>query len=140
MDDSPNVTELHVLDCWDKLRSRHFGRLAYHLTNEVHIVPVNYAVRGHEILIRTAEGDKLIGVLMNDDVAFETDEVSDHKAWSVVARGRARILGEPEVDAIEDDLLRSWVDTPKYDVVAIAVHALTGRAFALDRPDAQMTR
>lgn len=136
MDDSPKVTELHVLDCWERLRTRSFGRLAHHLTNEVHIVPVNYAVRGHEILFRTAEGEKLIGVLMNDDVAFETDEVGDDSAWSVVARGRARVLGENEVDDLDDEgLLRPWVDTPKYDVVAIAVQTISGREFVVHRTD-----
>jgi nitroimidazol reductase NimA-like FMN-containing flavoprotein (pyridoxamine 5'-phosphate oxidase superfamily) len=135
MSESPNVTELHVLDCWERLRSRSFGRLAHHLTNEVHIVPVNYAVRGHDILFRTAEGEKLLGVVMNDDVAFETDEVLDHTAWSVVARGRARVLREDEVDALGDDFVHPWVDYPKYDVVAIAVHTITCRQFVLDRTD-----
>ena len=132
MYESPNVAELHVLECWERLRSQSFGRLAHHLMDEVHIVPVNYGVRGDEILFRTAEGEKLIGVVMNRDVAFETDEVLEHTAWSVVARGRARVLDEDEVEALGDDVVRSWVDYPKYDVVAIAVHTITGREVVLD--------
>lgn len=134
MEDSPKVSELHELDCWERLRARSLGRLAHHLTDEVHIVPVNYAVQGREILFRTAEGDKLLGVLMNDDVAFEVDDVGQETAWSVVARGRARVLSEAEAHVADRIQLVSWLDTPKYDVVAIAVHTITGREFVLDRP------
>jgi len=73
-----------------------FGRLAHHLADEVHIAPVNYAVDldpvtgRRSLLFRTAEGSKLLGVVMNPYVAFEVDEIVGERATSIVLRGRAR--------------------------------------------------
>ncbi len=129
------IRELHELECWERLEAGEFGRLAYHLLDEVHIVPINYAVGSdHRLLFRTAEGSKLLGVVMHGDVAFEVDHFEDESAWSVVARGQARkVEGQEERDT--DNLpLRPWIQTPKYNVVAIDVTEVTGRAFNLDRP------
>ena len=129
------IRDLDELECWERLKAGSLGRLAYHLTDQVHIVPINYAVgSGRRLLFRTAEGSKLLGVVMNADVAFEVDELADDRAWSVVARGCARwVEGQESRDA---DLLPGspWIDTPKYNVVAIDVTEVTGRAFNLDRP------
>ena len=128
-------------ECWEALHSHELGRLAFHLADEVHIVPVNYAV-DHDLvsdrrtlLFRTAEGSKLLGVVMNDDVAFEIDSVDDEHAMSVVARGRARRLEEDEARRAENLPLRPWVDgSAKYNVVEIEVSELSGRQFGLHRP------
>ncbi len=131
-DDS--IQTLDERECWKRLQAGRFGRLAYHLTDQVHIVPINYAVgSGHRLLFRTSEGSKLLGVVMNADVAFEVDQLAVDRAWSVVARGQARwVEGQEARDA---DLLpvSPWIDTPKYNVVAIDVTEVTGRAFTLDR-------
>lgn len=128
------VHELSDLECWERLEAGEFGRLAYHLLNQVHIVPINYAVgSGHRLLFRTAEGSKLLGVEMNGDVAFEVDEVTDETAWSVVARGQARWVEGQEAREADDLSLRTWVDKPKFNVVAIDVTEVTGRMFDLTR-------
>lgn len=123
-------------ECWERLGQEEFGRLAYHLADEVHIAPINYAVQGEDLLFRTAEGSKLLGVVMNQDVAFEIDRISDEDevAWSVVARGAARILEGDEARAADNLRLRPWVSTDKFNVVAIAVEELSGREFHLSRP------
>lgn len=133
------ITRMSTDECWDFLARHELGRLAYHLLQEVHIVPVNYAVdRDHTgrrtLLFRTAEGAKLIGVIMNGDVAFEADELVDDTAASVILRGRARVLDEVEEHRAENVPLRPWVDTPKYNVVEIAVTEISGRRFELSRP------
>ena len=128
------VTELPELDCWELLRRQEFGRLAYHLVNEVHIVPVNYAVDGARLLIRTAEGSKLLGITMNHDVAFEIDQIDDDTATSVVLRGTARELGAEEAQVAEQLPLRPWVASAKLVVLAIEPTEVTGRRFRLDRP------
>src|SRR5690606_29315839 len=71
MDTDATMQELHELECWERLASKEFGRLAYHLLDEVHIVPINYAVDGKRLIFRTTEGSKLLGVVMHSDVAFE---------------------------------------------------------------------
>lgn len=133
MSDSP-VHELSQQECWDFLRSHEFGRLAFHLAERVQITPINYAVDGETLLFRTAGGDKLLGVVMNDDVAFEIDEYDDTHARSVIVHGRARKLEEDEEHRAENVPLRPWVGTVKYNVVEISPTEITGRAFELSRP------
>lgn len=132
--DENAIREMTEEECWERLRAQEFGRLAYHLLDEVHIVPVNYRVDGHRLLFATAEGSKLLGVVMNEDVAFEVDQFADEQAWSVVVRGRARVLEEDEAHVTERVGLHTWLDTPKYNVVAIDVDTVSGRSFQLDRP------
>jgi nitroimidazol reductase NimA-like FMN-containing flavoprotein (pyridoxamine 5'-phosphate oxidase superfamily) len=121
-------------ECWEMLRANEFGRLAFHLTGEVHLAPINYAVDGETLLFRTAEGSKLLGIEMNSDVAFEIDEFDEHHARSVVVRGVARHLGEAEEHRAENVPLRPWVADLKYDVVEIRPTEISGRTFELARP------
>lgn len=125
--------------CWEFLRAHEFGRLAFHLADEVHIAPINYAVDGSTLLFRTAEGSKLLGVVMNPDVAFEVDEYDDTTASSVILRGPARLLPEDEAHRAENVPLRPWIDDLKYNVVEIAPTSLTGRHFDLSKPWTRMT-
>jgi nitroimidazol reductase NimA-like FMN-containing flavoprotein (pyridoxamine 5'-phosphate oxidase superfamily) len=121
-------------ECWEMLRTQEFGRLAYHLGDEVHLTPVNYAVEGETLLFRTGEGSKLLAVEMNPDVAFEIDEFDDSRARSVIVRGVARHLDEHEEHRAENVPLRPWVATLKYDVVEIRPTQISGRSFELSRP------
>lgn len=136
MSDIQPTTYLSEEECWERLGGTEFGRLAYHLADEVHIAPINYAVDGQTLVFRTAEGSKLLGVVMNTDVAFEIDDVDEEaeSAWSVIARGAARILEGQEARDADNLRLRPWVDTRKFNVVSIAVSELTGRQFHLARP------
>ncbi|MDO5739026.1 MAG: pyridoxamine 5'-phosphate oxidase family protein [Ornithinimicrobium sp.] len=131
---------LSTQECWSRLAQEEFGRLGYHLADEVHIAPVNYAVDGQRLVFRTAEGSKLLGVVMNDDVAFEVDRVleEEERAWSVLVRGRASLLeGDAALD-VDNLRLRPWVSTNKFNVVSIAVDEISGRDYPLSRPWQQL--
>jgi nitroimidazol reductase NimA-like FMN-containing flavoprotein (pyridoxamine 5'-phosphate oxidase superfamily) len=128
------VTELTLDECWEMLREEEFGRLAYRLVDEIHITPINYAVESNSLLFRTAEGNKLLAVVMGSDVAFEIDRYGEDSARSVVVRGTARLLPEDEAHRVEDVPLRPWVPTLRYNVVEIEPKVISGRAFKLSRP------
>jgi nitroimidazol reductase NimA-like FMN-containing flavoprotein (pyridoxamine 5'-phosphate oxidase superfamily) len=128
------VTELTTEECWELLRDEEFGRLAYRLVDEVHITPINYAVEGGSLLFLTAEGNKLLAVVMGSDVAFEIDRYGEDWASRVVVRGPARLLPEDEAHRAENVALRPWVPTLKYNVVEIEPKVVSGRAFELSRP------
>jgi nitroimidazol reductase NimA-like FMN-containing flavoprotein (pyridoxamine 5'-phosphate oxidase superfamily) len=132
--DDEVMSELTEEECWAELRSDEFGRLAYRLGDEVNLVPVNYAMDGDTLLFRTAEGNKLLGVVMHPEVVFEIDHFDEKQATSVVVRGEARKLEEDEEHRAENVPLRPWVDTVKYNVVEIRPTQLTGRRFELHRP------
>ena len=128
------VTELTTEECWEMLRAEEFGRLAYRLLEEVHITPINYAAEGGSLLFRTAEGNKLLAVVMGSDVALEIDRYGEDWARSVVVRGPARLLPEDEAHRAENVPLRPWTPTLKYNVVEIVPRVVSGRAFELSRP------
>lgn len=123
-------------ECLELLAGEEFGRLAYHLADEVHIAPLNYALDGRRVVFRTAEGSKLLGVVMNTDVAFEIDRIDDgaEAAWSVIVRGAARILEGQEHRDADNLRLRPWVSSAKHHVVAIDLAEISGRRFHLARP------
>jgi uncharacterized protein len=134
------VTALDDEASWSMLHDQEFGRLAFHLADEVHLVPINYAVDDRRRLVfRTAEGSKLLGLTMNADVAFEIDEYTEDRARSVVVRGRARELEGHEADEAEQLPLRPWVEGAKFNVIAVEVDEITGRQFELTRPWRHMT-
>jgi len=135
MSEHSPVTAIPEDACWEMLRAQEFGRLAFHLADEVHLVPINYAVDHlRRIVFRTDEGSKLLGVTMNADVAFEIDDFGEDEATSVVVRGRARQLEGHEAEEVDQLPLRPWVDTAKFNTVAIEVEEITGRHFELTRP------
>ncbi len=127
------VTQLRENSAWEFLSSQEIGRLAYHLVGKVHIVPVNFVVFDGLIVFRTAPGSKLLGVVMNQDVAFEVDRFDEERATSVIVRGHATFLADHEADALDHLPLRPWVGTDKDAVVTIEVTEISGRSFRLDR-------
>ena len=136
--DSENpVATLDDEECWELLDAEEFGRLAYRLVDEVHVVPINYAVEGRSLLFRTASGNKLLAAALHSDVAFEIDWHDDRNAWSVVARGRLRRLQEDEEHRLDHLHFHTWVPTLKYDVVELIPDTVTGCYFRLQHSDSE---
>lgn len=135
-DDDYPVRELTDEECWERLASEEFGRLAFQMVDEIHLVPINYALDGRSLLFRTAAGNKLFAVALSRDVVFEIDHVDDEQdtAWSVILRGYPRLLEEDEAHRAEQVPLRPWVDTRKESVVEIKATGVSGREFRLTRP------
>ena len=134
MTESP-IHVMRAQESWEALRANEFGRLAFHLAGEVHIVPINYATDGEVLLFRTAEGNKLLGIVMSADVAFEIDGYDSAHAWSVIVRGSARVLERSDDrERAEASRLRSWVPTDKDVFVEITPHEVSGRRFDLAKP------
>ncbi len=129
------VTVLTDEDGWDFLRRHEFGRLAYRVGNATDIAPVNYAVDGHRLVFLTAQGSKLAGITITQDVAFEVDEIEPDRAWSVVVHGIARRLEGTEADHASTLPINAWVPTEKSEYVSIEVTRLSARRFVLRRPD-----
>lgn len=131
MTSSP-VTRLTDDQCWALLAREGFGRLATSALGVIDITPVNYAVDGRTLLLRTAPGTKLLELTVNADVAFEIDERAPGYAWSVVLKGRARMITDPhEIAVAERSGLRTQIATEKTIWVRIEPTAVSGRHFVL---------
>jgi hypothetical protein len=129
------VTTMSVEECWSLLEAHEFGRLAYRLVDEVHLVPINFVADDRTLLFRTAPGSKLLAAALQSDVAFEIDWHDDATAWSVVARGRMRRLEEDEGHRLDSLGRQSWIATSKPEVVELVPEEVTGRRFVLRRPE-----
>jgi nitroimidazol reductase NimA-like FMN-containing flavoprotein (pyridoxamine 5'-phosphate oxidase superfamily) len=94
------------------------------------VLPINFRFDGRQILFRTGVGTKLDAATQNAVVAFEVDEIDAiaHTGWSVVVRGVARELTDPDelVEAQRPPLAR-WAPGEDHRVVAIAPEIVSGR-------------
>lgn len=124
------MTLLDEEECWRLLASVQLGRLATAPLGQPEIFPVNFACVGQSLLIRSAEGTKLLSAVMNNHVAFEVDEVFAGGAWSVVVKGTAeRLETQADLDAAEELELRTWTSGVKTQYLRIDVQEISGRRF-----------
>jgi uncharacterized protein len=120
--------------CWELLAAVEVGRLAIAAAGEVDIYPVNFVIDGREIVFRTAEGTKLLEVVLAGRVAFEVDgyEPQQGRAWSVVVKGDAQDLDQfAEIYRAQDLPLFPWNASPKERFVRISPTRVTGRRFTV---------
>ena len=133
MDDFKNpVVKLNEAECWQRLGTQVVGRIVAHVGDIFDIFPVNYVVDDQSIVLRTAEGTKLAEMMIGGEVLFEADEHDGFEAWSVVIRGRARMIEkEAEIAQAEALPLKPMVPTLKRNFVRIEADSISGRRFEL---------
>ena len=117
-------------ECMHLLAAGHFGRIA--LTSQALplVLPVNYALDGQDIVIRTHPGTKLEAATRHAVVAFEIDDIDPlyHSGWSVVAQGIARAIDSPaEVARLLLLHTATWTPSPAQRFVAISTDIVSGR-------------
>jgi len=124
------VSILSETQCWDRLHSNAFARLALSVGDRPEIFPINYVVQGGTLLFRTSQGTKLAALTINESVALEIDGYDNVGGWSVVVKGDAH-AAEWGDDYNEADVagLRPWVATRKPVFVRVRPSEITGRTF-----------
>ena len=130
--DRHGLEVLPLAQCLALLRSRPLGRLAYVDAGSPVIVPVNYLVDGHHLVLRTRAGGKLDTAIMGGPVAFQVDDHDPARGtgWSVLVQGRAEVVDdEAEITRYADEL-DSWAvpdDAPDVAWVRIVADEISGR-------------
>jgi nitroimidazol reductase NimA-like FMN-containing flavoprotein (pyridoxamine 5'-phosphate oxidase superfamily) len=135
------VTVLNEDESWSLLSSVSLGRLVTILGGQPEIFPVNFVIQRRTVLFRTAQGTKLYSAVMSGQVAFEADDHTVAEGWSVIVKGRARLLSATAdiLDAEEAPLL-PWIATPKPHFVRLIAMEITGRRFKFGpEPDREST-
>jgi hypothetical protein len=132
------IRHLTESECWSLLRAADVGRLAVAIGDHPDVFPINHLVDGNSIVFRSAAGTKLAASVLGRSVAFEVDgyDVDGGEAWSVVVKGRARLI-ENMFEFLEAEQLPlfPWHVGPKPNIVRIEPDEVTGRRFfAADRP------
>jgi uncharacterized protein len=126
--------ELDPAECRQRLESQSggVGRLAVMTRTGLMIYPVNFAVDGNAVVFRTSPYSALGSSACGVDVAFEVDHVDldAREGWSVVVKGCAHIVDDPE----DEDRLRSlgreptpWAAGLRRTYVRIPCREISGR-------------
>ncbi len=133
MFDHPDGEAILVLDegqCWQLLENTRHGRLGLRVSDELDLVPVNIVARDQKIYFRSAPGNKLAELTINPKILVEADGILSDQAWSVLARGTARVLEtEAEIEFAESLGIDPWVPTYKDFFIEVDVTRVTGRHF-----------
>ncbi|MBK8446608.1 MAG: pyridoxamine 5'-phosphate oxidase family protein [Micropruina sp.] len=131
------VTRLDEDEAWQLLGSAQVGRLATVIERQPDIFPVNFVLDGQTVVFRTAEGSKLLQLIVNAGVAFEVDQWDAGTGWSVVVKGHAEEVSDSdELARVERLPLQPWVPTVKTHFIRITVEQIDGRRFMFgDEPE-----
>jgi uncharacterized protein len=128
--------ELTPEECRGLLSGGVVGRVAMATPMGPRIVPVNYAMHGDAIVIRTSPHSELGIHGRDNEVAFEIDHVDHetHQGWSVVALGRAHAVQDSEeLAAIRGTREpQPWAGGSRNLYLGIVVRELTGRRIGSD--------
>ena len=110
-------------ECWELLRARPVGRLAWCGDRGVCVVPVNFSADGEAVRLRTTPYSLMARECSGREVAFEVDAIHEeqHSGWSVLVRGRC------ERDDHPADEPRPWVTGSRVLGLRITVRSVTGR-------------
>jgi nitroimidazol reductase NimA-like FMN-containing flavoprotein (pyridoxamine 5'-phosphate oxidase superfamily) len=123
-DDRPGrLVVLSDDECWDLLRSRPVGRVAWSGVQGVSIVPMNFVVDGDAVLLRTTPYSLMARDCAGREVAFEVDEIDaeHHTGWSVLVRGRCEREERPA------DGPHPWATGTRTLGLRVTVRSVTGR-------------
>ncbi|MGA2521845.1 MAG: pyridoxamine 5'-phosphate oxidase family protein [Acidimicrobiales bacterium] len=117
------------------------GRLAVSRQEAPLIQPVNFAYRDRRVLVRLGSG-AMESAAIGGLVAFEVDDLDREagRAWSVLVRGLAVALDEPERLGDAHVAPVPLVPSPGDTMLAIRLDVVTGRRFRLHPPSAQGAR
>jgi 1-acyl-sn-glycerol-3-phosphate acyltransferase/nitroimidazol reductase NimA-like FMN-containing flavoprotein (pyridoxamine 5'-phosphate oxidase superfamily) len=120
-------------ECRRLLASTAVGRVSVATSDAPAIRPVNYALDGDRIVIRTGESLLWQASRKLAPAGFEIDatDSGDHTGWSVVVTGRVSEL-EPDEHVLALPL-RPWVPGSRERFVAVSIDTLSGRRLAPSR-------
>jgi nitroimidazol reductase NimA-like FMN-containing flavoprotein (pyridoxamine 5'-phosphate oxidase superfamily) len=94
------------------------------------IFPVNYAIDQGNVVFRTDPGSKFHAAVEHSYVAFEVDwvEPSWLIGWSVVVRGQAHVVTDPEeLERVKQLPLMPWAEGDKSNYISIDSSLISGR-------------
>ena len=130
---------LEVIDeatCWRLLVRAAFGRIAFFYADQLHVLPVNAAVKGGRVILRVPEGSLIAAAGNGAMVAFESDEIdrSVESGWSVLVRGPMwDVTDTPATAAWHELTVRTWAPGGRGRWMCIEPTTVTGRILTRQR-------
>jgi uncharacterized protein len=105
------------------------GRVVYTVGGLPAVTPVNFALVGDSVIVRTTPGSRLASAVRDSVVAFEVDDIdaASHTGWSVTAIGQATEVRDPAELQRLAGAVQPWVDGARDYVIRIGTDIVTGR-------------
>lgn len=128
--DHNGLAVLTRAQCLDLLRRAVVGRIGLTVGALPTILPVNFALLGEDVVIRTGWGAKLHAATDRQVVCFEVDgfDPPSRTGWSVLATGRAEVVDDPvRLDRVRALGLQSWAPEPRDQFLVLRTELLSGR-------------
>ncbi|GAA1532671.1 nitroimidazol reductase NimA-like FMN-containing flavoprotein (pyridoxamine 5'-phosphate oxidase superfamily) [Microbacterium ginsengiterrae] len=129
------ITELPERECRELLATTTVGRIGFVADDRVHIFPVNYAVSGDAIVLRTSS-DGVLHRLSDEEpaVAFEIDYHDDlgGGGWSVLIQGR--LSPTDERSAASARHVSAWAGGERESMLSVRIETIAGRRVRRERP------
>jgi transcriptional regulator with XRE-family HTH domain len=127
----PRLDVLAEPECWRLLDDHGVGRIAFlaEPDDSPHVLPLNYAVRDHALVMRTREGSLLDTTVRRSTdglpASFEVDHIDDAESegWSVLLRGPVVLT---EVGAKPADV-EPWAGGVRVRQIRLTPRTVTGR-------------
>jgi nitroimidazol reductase NimA-like FMN-containing flavoprotein (pyridoxamine 5'-phosphate oxidase superfamily) len=119
-------------ECYRLLATHEIGRIGINAEHYPLILPVNYAVDGTTLVIRTHPGT-ILRAAEHANVTFEVDEIdrATRSGWSVLVRGQAEEVGPEHREEIVSRTLATgvapWAPGEHGHWVRLIVHDISGR-------------
>ena len=122
---------IRVLDeqqCYELLTTTTIGRIGFVEGERVQIFPVNFAVSGRELLLRTASDGPLAAAAEQGGVAFEVDhhDPLGSTAWSVLMHGTLSRATQERADEIAPRV-HPWAGGDRELALTFRIENIEGR-------------
>jgi nitroimidazol reductase NimA-like FMN-containing flavoprotein (pyridoxamine 5'-phosphate oxidase superfamily) len=130
MSGRPVLRVLDREDCDRLLATETVGRIAYTDGALPQVFPVNYAMDGNAIVLRTAASSRLAHCCHDSVVAFEVDDLDREaqRGWSVLVVGTARpITDEGELVRARQLPFAPWAGGEREHFLRITPGIVSGR-------------
>jgi nitroimidazol reductase NimA-like FMN-containing flavoprotein (pyridoxamine 5'-phosphate oxidase superfamily) len=126
------LTTLSADECWTRLTAHRpaLGRVAFADAGRMVIYPMNYAVHGRSVYLRTDPASRLTTVGETEPVAFEVDDVDSawEQGWSVLVQGTLHpVIDAAELDRNRDLRLHTWAPGDRLHLLRLDVEEISGR-------------
>lgn len=128
--DHNGLAVLNRDECLRLLGQAVVGRIGLTVGALPTILPVNFALLGEDVVIRTGWGAKLRAATDHQVVCFEVDgfDRPTHTGWSVLATGRAEVVEDPaQLARVRALALEPWAPAPRDHYVVLRTELLSGR-------------
>ena len=124
--------------CWRLVSQEPVARIGFVNDDGPQILPVNFALVGHTVVVRTSKGSMLDAMSTGQVVVVEVDALDDalRTGWSVIIRGHVEELN-PDLLPLIENTVRPWAGGEKDRWFCVRPATITGRA--ISRPDEEPT-